>query len=432
MSGLFKKSRHNAPASPASPAIHSQHYGDPQCSSDRLQQESRHSETTKGDTSYRPHLFRSKTWQISSSSKESLATDGLSPKLSKSPKLNGSVKSFFSTKSRKSSDEEDDSDDEFWQCKGKEGTGMLEGDGKSNRKVKSRQPVYINTPSPIPIPIPSRYKPKAVQIQRGVSTRKNRKPSKSTILSSRTSSKDPSASRTTEASSVLSSAYPRSPYGNSTAASSFLDPRSITSVYNQREHGKINSTGGSNSDSDLEEEHRGRDSKNLRRERSKYLEAQRSENSISFTMGNKDKIKSKSQTYKTLESSTSSQDYRRNGEKRNQRAGSRIGNDDRFYYHEERDYAVHDFCNKHKFSATRTGSNPSAQGATITNTRGDKNKALPKLPIDAQMAKPHYDYTEHYLSTRVANHNSERVHSKTGPRRLKYYESYEGAHQGWR
>ncbi|KAJ8067615.1 hypothetical protein OCU04_003225 [Sclerotinia nivalis] len=372
MSGLFRKTKHNAPENLT---ITSRKF-----SGDRPKQGRRYSETVKSETSNRPHLFKSKTWHISGGSKESLTTDELRPKLPKSPKQNVLVKSFFSTKSKKTSAEEDDSDDEFWHCKGGEGTGMLVGDGNpSKRDVNSRRSVNVNAPGPIP----NRSKPIAGQIQRRVPTRKTRATSKPIMPSSRSNSKDSSASRTATTSSVSTSINSRSPYGKSSTASSFLNPRSISSVYNQGEPGKISSrTRNYDSNPESDENYRGRDGRNSRRERFRNTEGHASDDNTSSRISHNNKSRSSNHTSKTSTNSTSNQKHCLNEEKKKQSLGTRVKNDDYYEYYEELHDNYHSSRNEYKLPSTRARELvPSARRAVVTE-RGTKNKALRRIPVD--------------------------------------------------
>ncbi|KAF7860285.1 hypothetical protein EAF04_008413 [Stromatinia cepivora] len=362
MSGLFRKTKRNACENPI---ITSR-----QPSGDRPKQRRRHSETVKSENSDHPHLFKSKTWHISGGSKETLTTDEVSPKLPESPKQNGLVKSFFSTKSKKISAEEDDSDDEFWHCKGGEGTGMLVGDGNlSKRDLNSRQSVKVNAPDPIP----SRSKPNAGQIQRRVSTRKTRATSKPIMPNSRSSSKDSSASRMTTTSPVSSSTKSRSPYGKSSAASSFLNPRSISSVYNQGEPGKISSrTSSSNGNSELEENYHGRDGRNSRRERPRNTEGHASDDSTSSRKSQNNKFRSSSHTSKASANNTSNQKNHLNEEKKKRRLGTRAKNDDYKEYYGELDENSHSSRNKYKLPSTRARETHSLGTQSCSNRTGNQ------------------------------------------------------------
>ncbi|CAD6448869.1 92111f1d-1614-465a-bf8a-96d48c5a5867 [Sclerotinia trifoliorum] len=378
MSGLFRKTKNNAPENATTSSQKS--------SGDRPKQERRYSETRKSETSNRPHLFKSKTWHISGGNRENLTADELRPKLPKSPKKNVLVKSFFSTKSRKASAEEDDSDDEFWHCKGGEGTGMLVGDGSlSRRDANHRRPANANARDTIP----SRSKPNSGHLQRRVSTRKTRVTSKPTMPNSRSSPKDLSASRTAATSSVPSSTNSRSPYGKSSTASSFLNPRSISSVYNQGGSEKLSSqTRSFNDSSESEVNRRGRDGRNLRREGCRKTEGHASDDSTSSGENHDNRFRSSNHTSKTSTNNTSNQKRRLNEEKKKQNFGTRARKDDYYDYSGE----IHDKSrssrNEYKLPSTRARELvPSAQRAVVVE-RGAKNKVLPIIPVDTH--NPHF------------------------------------------
>ncbi|KAF7940784.1 uncharacterized protein EAE97_006970 [Botrytis byssoidea] len=217
MQGLFGRSKHKVVQGPATTSVRSNR--------DRPKQERRHSGYVEGGPSHRPGIFTLKSWHTSS-------TGEPSPKLPKSPRQSGGVRSFFRRSS--SPDDEDDGGLEFM-CKGVDSRNPVRDGGSSNRDNASFKPV-----------------------QRRVSTR-SRSTARPKIRSSRSSSENSLALRETT-SPVSSSTYPKSPYPNSSAKTSYLEPRSLTSVYKTR-----NLSEDSGTVSDPEKNYRGRDGRNSSR-----------------------------------------------------------------------------------------------------------------------------------------------------------------------
>ncbi|TGO67750.1 hypothetical protein BOTNAR_0036g00260 [Botryotinia narcissicola] len=220
MQGFFGRSKHKTAQGPATTSVRSNR--------DRPKQERRHSDYVEGRPSHRPGIFTLKSWHTSS-------TGEPSPKLPKSPKQSGGVRSLFRRSS--SPDDEDDEDDgglEFM-CKGVDSRNPVRDEGSSNRDNASFKPV-----------------------QRRVSTR-SRSTARAKIPSSRSSSENSLAPRETT-SPVSSSTYPKSPYPNSSAKTSYLEPRSLTSVYRT---GNLSEDSGTVSDP--ERNCRGRDGRNSSR-----------------------------------------------------------------------------------------------------------------------------------------------------------------------
>ncbi|KAF7946574.1 hypothetical protein EAE96_009569 [Botrytis aclada] len=166
-----------------------------QSSSDRPQQERRHSDYINSKPPHRPSLFASRTWHAPTTGKHS-------SKPPKPPKQNGRKKSPF-WKSSSSNDKDDGGLD--FECRG-EGDKILVRDGHS----------------------PSRDNASLQLAQLRVPTR-----SRSTVRpGSRSGSEDSLAPRKTK-SSVTSSTSPKSPY-TKLSATSHTNPRSIGEVYRPR------------------------------------------------------------------------------------------------------------------------------------------------------------------------------------------------------
>ncbi|TGO15544.1 hypothetical protein BTUL_0039g00610 [Botrytis tulipae] len=221
MQGFFGRSKHKAAKGPATTSVRS--------NSDRPKQERSHSDYVEGGPSHRPGIFTLKSWHTSS-------TGEPSPKLCKSPKQSGGVRSLFRRSS--SPDDEDDEEDDGgleFMCKGDDSRNLVRDGGSSSRDNASLKPV-----------------------QRRVSTR-SRSTARPKIPSSRSSSKNSLAPQKTT-SPVSSSTYLKSPYPNSSAETSYLEPRSLTSVYRTR-----NLSEDSGTVSDPEKYCRGRDGRNSSR-----------------------------------------------------------------------------------------------------------------------------------------------------------------------
>ncbi|TGO32224.1 hypothetical protein BHYA_0338g00060 [Botrytis hyacinthi] len=191
MPGFFGRSKDKAAKGPATTSVRS--------NSDKPKQERRNSDDVKGRPSHRTGIFTSKTWHTSS-------TGEPSPKLPKSPKQKGGVRSFFRRPT--SPDDEDNEDDDGLEikCRGEKTEKFVRDRGSSSKDNASIQP-----------------------IQRRVSTR-SRSAARPKIQSSRSSSKNSLAPRKNTL-PVSSSTYPKSPYPNSSAKTSYLEPRPLTSVY---------------------------------------------------------------------------------------------------------------------------------------------------------------------------------------------------------
>lgn len=175
------------------------------------------------------------------------------------------MKTIFSKKSKSHTTDDDDSDEMEFRCIGDKGMKMLERDGIAlNKDGRSHQKTSIDSPGPVSSR--SEPKPKPGQLQRTVSTEKICTTYKPTSLGSGSSSADSLTSRSTAALSVASPNRSRSPYGNSSAAGSFLNPRSIQTVYNKREGGTARPETGSSGDNSNVSEYRGRHGRNARRE----------------------------------------------------------------------------------------------------------------------------------------------------------------------
>ncbi|KAF7896150.1 hypothetical protein EAF00_006165 [Botryotinia globosa] len=235
MQEFFGRSKHKAVKGPATTSVRS--------NSDRPKQERRHSDYVEGGPSHRPGIFTLKSWHTSS-------TGEPSPKLPKSPKQSGGVRSLFRRSS--SPDDEDDEDDgnlEF-KCKGVGSKNLVRDGSFSSSDNASIKPV-----------------------QRRVSTR-SRSTARPKIPSSRSSSKNSLAPRKTT-SPVSSSTYPKSPYPNSSAETSYLEPRSLDTVYKTRNLGED-----SGIVSDPEKNYRGRDGRNSSRHRVRDVKVKPSNDGI--------------------------------------------------------------------------------------------------------------------------------------------------------